>query len=414
MQISQRWSLFRWIRPVDLLWLLLFATLHWVSPLRNPAERMFLMALAIFQVVQPRVKTLNTAWGNVVSITLKLVLSYMLIGYTGGVTSSHYLILLLPVVSAATTLGWLGTAIFTALSVGAYASFLLFLDWDVYVMFERDFEELSLRSVFLVFSGFLVYTLSEELRLEARRNLETARLLADANASLRRAEGEVRRGERLAALGQLTAGLAHEIRNPLGAIHSSADLLARVVPADNEIAQEMSANIRSEVDRANQIITKFLQFASPTALSAAREDLTVVVDRAIALVKQARPAIPCAIYTNYLPDIPPVRMDSTLMERVFFNLLMNAAQASGEGCVITVRTKIADGFAEVAVIDRGAGVPKEDIDNIFNPFFTTKATGTGLGLSVVSRIVDLHGGKILVESELGSGSTFRVLLPLES
>lgn len=413
MQNSSRWSLFQWIRPVDLLWLLLFATLHWVSPLRNPAERMFLMALAVFQVIQPRIPALNTATGNVVSIALKLLLGYMLIGYTDGVTSSHYLILLLPVVSAATTLGWAGTTVFTALSIGAYASFLLFLDWDVYVMFERDFEELSLRSVFLAFSGFLVYTLSEQQRREARQNRETARLLADANLSLRKAESEVRRGERLAALGQLTAGLAHEIRNPLGAIHSSADLLARVVPPDNEIAQEMSANIRSEVDRANQIITKFLQFASPTELSAEPEDLSSVIDRAIALVKGARPPIPCTIYTNYLPDIPPVRMDAALMERVFFNLLVNAAQASGEECFITVRTKIMEGYAETAIIDKGVGIAKEDLDSIFNPFFTKKAGGTGLGLSVVSRIVDLHGGKILVESELGSGSTFRVLLPLK-
>ncbi len=413
MQFSSRWSLFRWIRPVDLLWLLLFATLHWVSPLRNPAERMFLMALAVFQVAQPRFPALNTATGNVVSIALKLLLGYMLIGYTGGITSSHYLILLLPVVSAATTLGWVGTTVFTALSIGAYASFLLFLDWDVYVMFERDFEELSLRSAFLAFSGFLVFTLSEQQRREAKQNRETARLLADANLSLRKAESEVRRGERLAALGQLTAGLAHEIRNPLGAIHSSADLLARVVPPENEIAQEMSANIRSEVDRANQIITKFLQFASPTELSAEAEDLSAVIDRAIALVKSARPPVPCSIYTNYLPDIPPVNMDAALMERVFFNLLINAAQASGAECVITVRTKIAEGYAETAIIDKGVGIAREDIDNIFNPFFTKKAGGTGLGLSVVSRIVDLHGGKIQVESELGSGSTFRVLLPLK-
>jgi signal transduction histidine kinase len=412
MRISNQWSLFRWIRPVDLLWLLLFATLHWLSPLRNPAERMFLMALAVFQVIQPRIPALITPSGNVVSIALKLALGYMLIGYTGGITSSHYLILLLPVVSAATTLGWLGTTAFTALSVASYYSFLLFLDWDVYVMFERDFEELALRSAFLVFSGFLAFNLTEEQRREARLNRENARKLAEANASLQKAEGAVRRGERLAALGQLTAGLAHEIRNPLGAIRSSAEILSRTVPEENDIAQEMSANIRSEVDRANQIITKFLQFASPTELSAEPTDLSTVIDRAITLVKRAQPPIPCSIYTNYLPDIPPVNMDSALMERVFFNLLVNAAQASGNESVITVRTKISGRFAETAIIDKGIGIAKEDLDNIFNPFFTKKAGGTGLGLSIVSRIVDLHGGKILVESEPGSGSTFRVLLPL--
>lgn len=413
MRISNQWSLFRWIRPVDLLWLVLFATLHWLSPLRNPAERMFLMALAVFQVIQPRIPALNTSSGNVVSIALKLVLGYMLIGYTGGITSSHYLILLLPVVSAATTMGWFGTSIFTLLSIGAYYSFLMFLDWDVYVMFERDFEELSLRSAFLVFSGFLAFNLTEGQRREARVSRETAKQLVEANLSLQKAEGAIRRGERLAALGQLTAGLAHEIRNPLSTIHSSAEILARAVPPENEIAQEMSANIRSEVDRANQIITKFLQFASPTELSAEAADLSTVIDRAIALVNRVRPPIPCTIYTNYLPDIPPVKVDFTLMERVFFNLLVNAAQASGDEAVITVRTKITGGFAEAAIIDKGIGIATEDLDNIFNPFFTRKSGGTGLGLSIVSRIVDLHGGKILVESEPGSGSTFRVLLPLK-
>jgi signal transduction histidine kinase len=348
-----------------------------------------------------------------VSIALKLVLGYMLIGYTGGITSSHYLILLLPVVSAATTMGWFGTSIFTLLSIGAYYSFLMFLDWDVYVMFERDFEELSLRSAFLVFSGFLAFNLTEGQRREARVSRETAKQLVEANLSLQKAEGAIRRGERLAALGQLTAGLAHEIRNPLSTIHSSAEILARAVPAENEIAQEMSANIRSEVDRANQIITKFLQFASPTELSAEAADLSTVIDRAIALVNRVRPPIPCTIYTNYLPDIPPVKVDFTLMERVFFNLLVNAAQASGDEAVITVRTKITGGFAEAAIIDKGIGIATEDLDNIFNPFFTRKSGGTGLGLSIVSRIVDLHGGKILVESEPGSGSTFRVLLPLK-
>lgn len=413
MQARDMRRLFQWIRPVDLVWLLLFATLHWLSPLRNPAERMFLIALALFQVIQPRIPALNQGAGNLASIGIKLLFSYMLIGYTGGITSSHYLILLLPVVSAATTLGWLGTTVTTLACCGAYFSFLLFLDWDLYVMLERDMEELTLRAAFLAFTGFLAFNLTDAQRREARISRETAQQLAKANESLQKAEGTIRRGERLAALGQLTAGLAHEVRNPLGTIRNSAEVLARVVPADNEIASEMASNIREEVDRANTLITKFLQFASPAELSAEPQDLGSVVDRAIALAKRGSTPVTNPIFTNYLPDIPPVRMDAALMERVFLNLLLNAAQASTAGAAVTVRTKITEGYAETAIIDTGSGIAAEYLDEIFNPFFTRKLGGTGLGLAIVSRIVDLHNGKVLVESTLGKGSTFRVLLPLK-
>lgn len=412
MQSFFKRAVFQWIRPVDLVWLLLFATLHWLSPLRNPAERMFLIALALFQVIQPRIPALNSSAGNLASIGIKLLLGYMLIGYTGGITSSHYLILLLPVVSAATTLGWLGTSVVTILSCGAYFSFLLFLDWDLYVLFERDMEELTLRAAFLAFTGFLAFDLTAAQRREAQVSRNTADQLARANQNLVEAEDAVRREQRLAALGQLTAGLAHELRNPLGAIRSSAEILGRSVPAENEIAAEMAANIREEVDRANTLVTKFLQFASPAELSREPEDLAALLDRSIALARHASPPVECSIFTNYLPDIPPVSMDATLMERVFLNLILNAAQASDRNGVITVRTKITEGFAETAIIDTGSGIAPELLDEIFNPFFTRKHGGTGLGLAIVSRIVDLHGGKVLVESTPGKGSTFRVLLPI--
>jgi two-component system, NtrC family, sensor histidine kinase HydH len=413
MQAIYKRGVFLWIRPVDVVWLLLFATLHWLSPLRNPAERMFLLALALFQVIQPRVPALNTPTGNLASIGVKLLLGYMLIGYTGGITSSHYLILLLPVVSAATTLGWLGTALTTLVCCGAYFSFLLFLDWDVYLVSRRDMDELTLRAAFLAFTGFLAFNLTDAQRREANRNRETAKQLAETNRELQKAEGAVRRGERLAALGQLTAGLAHELRNPLGSIRSSAEILQRTVDPQDDIATEMAQNIREEVDRANTLITKFLQFASPIDLDTQKDDLHAVIDRAILLAQKANPPIRCEIFRNYLPDIPPVAMDATLMERVFLNLILNAAQASGEGSVVTVRTKTTDDYAETAIIDTGSGIAPEHLDEIFNPFFTRKVGGTGLGLAIVSRIVDLHGGQVFAESTLGKGSTFRVLLPVK-
>jgi len=165
------------------------------------------------------------------------------------------------------------------------------------------------------------------------------------------------------------------------------------------------------VDRCNSLITRFLQFARPLELHLETADLAQVLDRAITTAEREAPGI--AIYKNYTPEIPPFPMDAELLERVFYNLVLNAAQASPAGGAVTVKTRAAGGTAEIAVIDRGAGIDPKHMDTIFNPFFTTKPTGVGLGLAIVSKIVDEHGGKITVDSELGKGSVFHVLLPIE-
>ena len=118
------------------------------------------------------------------------------------------------------------------------------------------------------------------------------------------------------------------------------------------------------------------------------------------------------VHRNYASDVRPIAIDAQLMERVFYNLLLNAAQASAADVSITVRTRLLeDGSVEVAVIDRGSGIAPANVENIFNPFFTTKSEGVGLGLAIVSKIVDEHGGRILVESDPGNGTIFRILLP---
>ena len=230
-------------------------------------------------------------------------------------------------------------------------------------------------------------------------------------AQVREAEEAVRRSDRLAALGQLSAGLAHELRNPLGTIKASSEMLGREVGAENEVAREMAGFIASEVDRCNSLITRFLEFARPLGARLETADLAQILDRAVAQVQREAPGV--AIYKNYAPEIPPFPIDGELMERVFYNLALNAVQSTAPGGAVTVKTRAAGGTAEVAVIDRGSGIEPRNIDAIFNPFFTTKPQGTGLGLAIVSKIVDGHGGKITVESEPGKGSIFRVLLPME-
>jgi signal transduction histidine kinase len=119
-----------------------------------------------------------------------------------------------------------------------------------------------------------------------------------------------------------------------------------------------------------------------------------------------------SIYKNYSPDIAPILIDRQLIERVLYNLLLNAAQASPPQGSVTVKTRQLDDTVEISVIDRGTGIAPKDRESIFNPFFTTKSSGVGLGLAIVSKIVDEHGGQITVESEPGAGSVFHVLLPV--
>ena len=274
--------------------------------------------------------------------------------------------------------------------------------------YEPEGRQYCIRMVILIVVGFLVNQLAEASRRETRRFQETA-------AKLETAVAQVRRSERLAALGQLTAGLAHELRNPLGTMKTSAELLARSVSKENPIAQEMAGYISTEVDRTNSLITRFLDFARPQHLRLEPGDIATVLDQAIASFYRERRASLSGIeiYKNYSPGIPPVKFDAELLERVFSNLILNAAQASAPGGVVTVKTQLLDDHqVEVAIIDRGTGIEAKDLESIFNPFFTTKPDGVGLGLAICSKIVDEHGGHITVESSAGEGSVFHVILPI--
>jgi signal transduction histidine kinase len=409
--VSVRFSVGRWIRAQDLVWLLLFSALALVSSRPSPQEIAVLLCLGLFQTFERRISFFSSQRGMALSALAKLALCYLLLGWTGGISSTYYVILLLPVVSAATTLSFPGALATTVLACFTYLSFLLYVDWTHYELTPEAVGELSLRVIFLPVVGFLTYQLARENRAEARRYQTAAAQLEDAKQSLQVAEAAVRRSERLAALGQLTAGLAHELRNPLGTMRASAEMLSRSVPAENEIAREMTGFIAAEVDRANSLITRFLDFARPVHLHLRSTDLTQIVDEAISELQRHNPPLNVSVHRNYSPDIPRLMADSELMQRVFYNLLLNAAQATPAGGTVTVRTRRTADYAEVSVIDRGRGIERDNLEQIFNPFFTTRSDGVGLGLAIVSRIVDEHKGRITAESDAGAGSVFRVFLP---
>jgi len=404
-----RWL--RLVRPQDLVWIPLFVALAATSDILDVFVVVPLVALGLVQVLEPKITAMGARGGRAAWILFKLALVYLLIAYTGGIQSNFWLLLLLPVVSAATASGLIGTLVFTALAALAYLSFLLFLDWEKFVLERPEIEVFIQRLVCLFMVGNLANALAEALRIQSVKHQRTAESLAEANRQLVLAHEAVRRSDKLAALGQLTAGLAHELRNPLGTIKASAEMLNQQLSDENEIAREVAGFISTEVDRTNSLVTRFLQFARPLKLRLEPEDLAHLLDRAIAEAEREAPGI--AVYRNYAPEIPPFPIDSELMERVFYNLVLNAAQATAHGGAVTVKTRAEGRSAQIAVIDRGTGITPEQMKDIFNPFFTTKPEGVGLGLAIVSKIVDEHGGKIAVESEPGKGSIFLVSLPMD-
>ena len=370
-----------------------------------------LAALGLVQLLEPKVPALATRRGRVGCIVLKLVLGYLVIGYTGAIESHFWLVLLLPVVTAAATFGLVGTLVVLMTASGFYLSFLLYINWAEKTVDSQDLSELVARVAFLAMAGILANSLAEDLRVQSEKHRRTAEHLAEANRQVLVAHEAVRRSDKLAALGQLTAGLAHELRNPLGTIKASAEMLNVQHSAENEVAREVAGFISTEVDRTNSLVTRFLQFARPLRLRLESADLAHLLDRAIAEAEREAPGI--AVYRNYAPEIPPFPFDAELMERVFYNLVLNAAQATPPGGTVTVKTRAEGRIAEIAVIDRGNGIGAAQMKDIFNPFFTTKPEGVGLGLAIVAKIVDEHGGKIAVESEPGKGSIFCVSLPMD-
>lgn len=400
----------RYVRPQDIVWLLFFSALAIFGPERGPLVLTSLVALGVVHALEPRI-------GSIAAVVLELALCYPII-YPGGISSSYFVVLVLPVISASTSFGLLGAALSALAACAVYLSMILLLPYRNQYLPAEERPEVVLRALFFLVVGFLTAQLAEASRNEARKSQAAAEKLAEANRHLEEAEAQVRRADRLAALGQLTAGLAHELRNPLGTLKTSADLLARKVSSDNEIAREMAGYIQQEVDRINSLITRFLDFARPRNLRLEKTDLHAMLDHAIQLFDREKSgaAASVTIFKNYSPDIPPVRMEAELLEHVITNLLSNAAQASSPGAVVTVKTRLAGTAegpkAEIAIIDRGSGIDPKHLENIFNPFFTTKPAGVGLGLAIVSKIVDEHGGQITVESAQGEGSVFRVYLPV--
>jgi two-component system sensor histidine kinase PilS (NtrC family) len=229
----------------------------------------------------------------------------------------------------------------------------------------------------------------------------------------------MRRKDWLASLGEMSAGMAHEIRNPLGALAGAMQMLRKDAMEDETDRRLMDIAIR-EATRLDNIITEFLQYARPPALNLTERDLNKVLAETLDLVQhEARTRTKIKIVTSLATGALTALVDQDQLRQVFWNMATNAFEAMPEGGQLTISTNCRQVDAggrkgdviEIAFQDTGEGIPTQNFDKIFLPFFTTKKTGSGLGLAAVHRIVDLHGGWIKVESLERQGSRFVVCMP---
>jgi nitrogen-specific signal transduction histidine kinase len=234
--------------------------------------------------------------------------------------------------------------------------------------------------------------------------------------------------DRLASLGEMAAGIAHELKNPLAGIEVSAGLLRRQVP-DSTAAQALLADIISEAKLANAIVVEMLEFVRPIRLQVENANITDVLHQALTLAESKTPRGSVSVRLDVPAGLPPIECDHYQLCQVFTNLIANAFEAlEGKGTIAiaasqgSIETDPAFGGAPqeptpiviVDVADDGPGVPAELNDRIFDPFFTTKPKGSGLGLGIVRKIVDAHDGRIDLSSSPTTGTRFRVTLPVSS
>jgi signal transduction histidine kinase len=232
-------------------------------------------------------------------------------------------------------------------------------------------------------------------------------LLADRQ---RRANESLRRAERLRVVGEMAAGMAHEVKNPLAAIRSSAQILAgRVAGKDAEFAQL----VVTEVDRLNRVVNDFLQYARPAPLERVPVLLSALARSCVELLAPVSAGRGVTVVTSFPNDERPVSADQSQLRQVLLNLLLNAIEASAPGSDVELAVEQSGRVAAVRVLDHGPGIAADGIKQAFEPFFTTKPGGTGLGLAIAQRIVAEHGGRLTIESKVGSGATALVSLPVE-
>jgi len=245
-------------------------------------------------------------------------------------------------------------------------------------------------------------------------SLEMEEKIQKTTADLRKTEAQLVRSDKLAALGQLAAGIAHEIRNPLTSINILIHSLTENYPAVNSNREDFKV-IAEEINRINEIVDQFLRFAKPAPPLLAKAEVLPIFEETLQLLRPQIEKHRILVQKEFEP-LPPILMDREQMKQAILNLLLNAVQAMPKGGRLALKGRVPEDnrWVQLSIQDSGVGIPGEDIDKLFNPFFSTKEGGIGLGLSITHRIIDQHDGKIEVESAPGKGTLFTVWLPIHN
>ena len=279
----------------------------------------------------------------------------------------------------------------------------------------EQYLEILLYNVIGFVTGFL--TLAE--RKQKNRYQRTAKRLEQSFAALRRqadqileVEEQLRRADRLSALGELSAELAHEIRNPLGSIRGTAEILQDGIdPSDRR--HEFAQILLREVERLNRVVEQFLDFARPARMERSFFDPRQVLEDVFSLVQ--RQADKQGVALEMHGEAGLVVGDGEQLKQVFLNLVLNAVQAMSDGGRLSVSLQRDPAHVEIIFSDTGPGIAPEHLERIFTPFFTTRSDGIGLGLAITQRLVKKNGGALSVTSEPGKGTSFALtLLPAET
>lgn len=315
----------------------------------------------------------------------------------------------LPIVLAGLLFGWQGAVLSTVAALGMQGPH-IWLSWGPFSFYATDvLLELPVFGLAGVITGHLA-----ERERRQKTNLErTKRELEQVYHELQQNFERLKRAERLYAAGQLSAGMAHEIRNPLASITGAVGILKRG-HGSIENCRECLDIIEKETQRLNRLLTSFLDFARPRAPKFQLVRLEDVFESVISLAHHAAGATTVELRKAIDQPLPEVRCDAEQIKQVLLNLIINSIQAAGGPGVVELRARQVDEYIRISVHDEGCGIPQQELDRMFDPFFTTKENGTGLGLAVAAKIIEQHGGTLAGANNPDRGMTFTVDLPLKA
>jgi len=328
--------------------------------------------------------------------------------------SAHWLFVLqrlyyMPIVLAALSRGWRGGLSVALLSGVAFA----IGTPPIWTVPRVDVLDQCLEICVFLLVGVVAGLLTDRQRKQERALRITTGQLRQAHKELRENFESMKRAERLSALGQLSAGLAHEIRNPLASIEGAANVLHHETQSE-ERRREFLDIIQKESRRLNRLLTSFLDFAKPRHPDLRTVDVDDLFDSVILLAHHAGDTHRLQLKKDIQPGLSTLECDPEQLKQVLLNLVMNAIQAMPHGGTVVLAAQQDETQITIDVHDQGPGISDDNLDRIFDPFFTTKETGSGLGLSVAHQIASQHGGTLTVARNSPEGLTIRIALPFRS